>query len=241
MYKDFDLPTNHQAKGADYIPPKARDEAEIERRHRLPTGTLLAEQQCDGIAISADTLSVLERGEDLAFASRILGASALNTSWYLFAKGAPVMRRRLKLPVLASYDPELQPDTDQLVQQRNLSLSQAKSRADRHTAMVSVGLRELALEDSKTLLGRHVGNAALKIATVDLARQSRDGFEIQDIVRRRALRTLRDARELGGEIHTVPSLAQLANPDSDLSIFWRRNAPDGALSAYQSAYEAFAA
>lgn len=241
MYKDFDLPSNHEANGADYIPPKARDEAEIERRHRLPTGTLMAEQQCDGIAISADILAGLERDEDLAFASRILGASALNTSWYLFAKGAPVMRRRLKLPVLASVDPELQPDAEQLTKQRDLSLRQAKARADRHTSMVAFGLRELALEDSKTLLGRHVGNAALKIATVDLGRQATDSFVIQDMVRRRALRTLSDARELGADIHSVPSLAQLANPDSDLSVFWRRNAPNGALRAYEAAYESFAA
>ncbi len=111
MYKDFDLPTNHQAKGEDYIPPKARQADEIERRRRLPSGTLLAEQQRDGIAISAEALARLEREEDLQFASRILGASALNTSWYLFAKGAPVMRRRLKLPVLATPEPEFRPNT----------------------------------------------------------------------------------------------------------------------------------
>ncbi len=245
MYKDFDLPTNHQAKGADYVPPRAREADEIERRRRLPSGTLLAEQQRDGVAISAETLAQLESEEDLQFASRILGASALNTSWYLFAKGAPVMRRRLKLPLLATPLPEDRPDSVLLKKQRDVRLDQARHRADTHAAMVAFSLNELALEDNRTVLGRQIGNTALAIATVDLGDHARfsspDDFELQNLVRRRSLRTLRDARELGSELHTIPSLAQLANPDSDLAVFWRRNAPNGALSAYEAAYESLAA
>lgn len=245
MYKDFDLPTTLQAKGAEYIPPKARDEAEIDRRKRLPRGTLLAEQQRDGVAITADILESLEYPEDLAFASRVLGASALNTSWYLFAKGAPVMRRRLKLPLLTVPHEDVRPDTLELIQARDTRLAQVRDHANTYSQMVSFSLGELALEDRRTVLGRQLGNTALAIATVDLGDaftfSTVDDFSVQAAVRRRALRTLRDARELGVDIHTVPTLAQLANPDSDLSVFWRRNAPNGALRAYEEAYEQRAA
>ncbi len=245
IYKDFDLPTRFQPKGTDYVPPKARDEEEIERRRRVPTGTLMADQQCDGIAITADILARLEDPADLAFASRLLGASALNTSWYLFARGAHVMRRRLKLPLLVAPEDDIRPDTIELVQRRDQRLEDVSGRARTYASLVAFNFGEHLLDNHRRNLGRNVGNSALSIATVDLGDiftfGSTDDFEVQDAVRRRALRTLTDARELGSELHTIPSLAQLPNPDSDLSVFWRRNAPNGALVAYEAAYESQAA
>jgi hypothetical protein len=38
-------------------------------------------------------------------------------------------------------------------------------------------------------------------------------------------------------IGTHPSLAQLSDPDSDLSVFWRRQAPNGAYEALEWAHE----
>lgn len=245
MYRDFDLPTNLEAKGAPYVPPKARDEAEIERRRKLPKGTLLAEQQRDGVAISADILAAIEDPESLRFASRLLGASALNSSWYLFAEGAPVMRRRLKLPLLTEPGIDVRPDTLELIQARDARLNQVRDRANTYAQMVSFNLAKVALIDNRTVLGRQVGNTALAIATVDLGDtftfSAADDFEVQDVVRERSLATLRDARELGADLHTTPSLAQLANPDSDIAVFWRREAPTGALTAYHDAYEQYAA
>lgn len=245
IYKDFDLPVRHQPKGADYVPPKARDEEDIERRRKMPPGTLMADQQCDGVAITADILARLEDPADLAFASRILGASALNTSWYLFAKKSTVMRRRLKLPLLVVPEDDIRPDTIELVQARDQRLDDVQGRAQTYASIVALDFSERLLENHRRSLGRNIGSSALMIATVDLGDiftfGSTDDFEVQDAVRRRALRTLTDARELGVDLHTVPSLAQLPNPDSDLSVFWRRNAPNGALTAYEEAFEKRAA
>ena len=245
IFKDFDLPVRHRPKGADYVPPKARDEEEIARRRIRPAGTLMADEQCDGIAITADILGGLEDPDDLAFASRLLGASALNTSWYLFARNAPVMRRRLKLPVLTVPADDVRPDTLELIQARDLRLEDVSGRSRTYASIVAFNFGEHLQENHRINLGRNIGNSALSIATVDLGDiftfGSTDDFEVQDAVRRRALRTLTDARELGSELHTIPSLAQLPNPDSDLSVFWRRNAPNGALTAYEEAYESRAA
>lgn len=245
IYKDFDLPVRHQPRGVDYVPPKARDEEEIARRRIRPAGTLMADEQCDGIAITADILAGLEDPADLAFASRLLGASALNTSWYLFARGAHVMRRRLKLPVLTVPEDDIRPDTLELIQARDHRLEDVRGRARTYASLVAFDFGEHLLDNHRRNLGRNIGNSALSIATVDLGDVftfgSSDDFEVQDAVRRRALRTLTDARELGVDLHTVPSLAQLPNPDSDLSVFWRRNAPNGALTAYEQAYEEKAA
>lgn len=245
MYKDFDLPSTMQFKGEPYIPPKTRHADEAERRRRLPSGTILAEAQRDGVAIAAEILTEIEEPESLGFASRLLGASALNTSWYLFAEGAPVMRRRLKLPLLAAPEGIIRPDTISLVQARNRRLAEVRHRADTYAQMVGFALAEAAQSDSATELGRLVGNTALSIATVDLGDLftfgQGDDFTVQEAVRRRSLQTLRDARVLGLDLHTVPSLAQLADPDSDLSVFWRRNAPNHAYRAYCDAVDQRAA
>lgn len=48
---------------------------------------------------------------------------------------------------------------------------------------------------------------------------------------------MESARERAAEIGVNPSLAQLGDVDSPLSVYWRRHAPNGAFDAYMEALE----
>lgn len=243
IYKDFDLPNKHLNGETDYIPPKARDEDEIDRRRSNPNGTLLLEYQDKGIVIARAILNNLRSGteNDIDFSSNILAASGLNTAWYSYGRNAPVQRRRLKLEVLATDDVEQRPSSYMLLCNAIDDLGNASKDSElligQHITRNPEAIRQ------QTLLGRIVGHAALTLSCVPIG--DRIGYEdtyltdfdLQDLARKRGLSSLETARELAVKIGSAPSFAQLTDPDSDLSVYWRRQAPNGALEAYTQAFE----
>jgi hypothetical protein len=239
IYRDFDLPTKHLTGEDHFLPPKARDETEIERRQSLPPGTILLEHQHAGIRIAARILSRLVEPNDIEFSSEILAASGLNTAWYLSGQRAPVQRRRLKLEELATEDPEQRPTTYMLIQnaQSDFELAQSQSQQLIELHLSSVP----TIDKQRKVLGRTIGHGALTLSCASLGDQigydelQLTDFELQDLARRRGLNALEQARTLAELIGTPPSLAQLGNADSDLSVYWRRQAPNGALDAYEQA------
>ena len=48
---------------------------------------------------------------------------------------------------------------------------------------------------------------------------------------------LEDSRTLYKQVGSNPTLAQLSDNDSPLSVYWRRNAPDTAYEALEQAIE----
>lgn len=242
IYKDFDLPNKHLSGEHHFVPPKARDEAEIERRRAQRPGQLVLQAQHRGIEMAKVILGEVEQPEDIAFVAETLAVSGLNTAWYLSGRGAPVQRRRLKLEVLATEDPEQRPSSYMLL--RN-------AEDDFGAAIVqSSDLVRFSQEyppaagQYRRKLSQTIGHGSLTLSCVAIGDQIGyesaylTDFDVQDMARQRGLWALEKARTL--PITTPPSLAQLADADSDLSVFWRRNAPNGALEAYELAYEAAA-
>lgn len=240
IYKDFDLPTKH-VHGTHFVPAKAREEAEIARRRQLPKGVLLAEQQARGLAVASTLLKHLSDTESIAFSGRLITASGLNTAWYGFARGAEheVMRRRLKLPYLAVQDPAYRPTSADLLHDAAFAFGEARAVAEQVTAALET--RSPKTERYKRSLGRQVGSASLTLACVDLGdrliEQPLRSVDTQMLVRQRSLQALNDARTLSNTLGLPPSIAQFADPDSQLSVYWRREAPNNALKAYQAAVE----
>jgi len=239
IYKDFDLPTKHLDEADHYVPPKARDDSEIDRRRALRQGTLLAEHQQKGLLVASTILNQIEEPEDIAFSSKILSATGLNTAWYSMARYAPVMRRRLKLPMLAQENRLFTPTSAELLGDSALGFEAAAFIAGR--LVVSNEVNPKRVEARKIHLGRRVGNTSLRLACVGLGDQvvanidEITDFDIQDIVRTRSLHALDTARTIGQDIGVPPSMAQLADQDSDLAVYWRRNSPNGAREAYDFA------
>ena len=234
-YKHFDLPTYHLS-GEHYVPARARHSSEIERRRMQPAGTLLLEQQRDGLAVASAVVNQLEEDDDLRFAGDMLAASGLNASWYSFAEGADVMRRRLYLPELADDETGWRETREGLLEKVRSNLAHVADVAWVLTDAKREGLRT---DRTKTQLGRALGTVSLGLASLHLgdAPETVSAFRIQDSARRASLTALDRSRTVASEIGMNASIAQLADPDSPLSVHWRRNAPNGAHQAFIKAQE----
>lgn len=239
IYKDFDLPTKHLVAERHFVPAKARDEDEIERRRSLRPGVLLAEHQEHGVAVAASILKRLHQPEDVAFASKIISATGLNTAWYSFARGAEheVMRRRLKLPFLAAHAPEFRPSSDELLYDSAFYFDEARQTGE--DLIEIIGRDPRKEEQLKKKFGRQVGKASLTLACVSLGDELQANpvrsVDTQDRVRQRCLQALESSRTIDESIGLPPSFAQFAEHDSHLSVYWRREAPSGAQQAYHTA------
>lgn len=234
-YTHFDLPKQHLV-GQHYVPARARQSDEIERRRSLPTGTILLEQQRDGLAIASHLVEHVEEYPDLKFASDMLAASGINSGWYSYAQQADVMRRRLILPELAIDATDWRETRGGLMTKVREGLAHA---AELGTAYASAKANHHETKRQATLLGRQMGNVSLQLACVRLgnAPLALQAFEVQSAARDEALATLDLSRSIASEVGVNPSLAQLADADSPLSVYWRRHAPNGAFDALEQARE----
>lgn len=240
IFKDFDLPTQHLGNN-HYVPAKAREEAEIERRQSMHRGMLLAEHQEKGLKVAANILHLVSDKDSVSFSSRLLAASGINSAWYGFARGAEheVMRRRVKLPSLIAGNTEWRPNSSEL--RHNASTEFAEASALATKVVKGIEYHSPRTAEFKRSLGRTIGRASLTAACIELGDQVFGqpiiDSDVQLLVRQRSLNALSDARHLESSLGVAPSIAQFADPDSQLSVFWRRESPNGALKAYETAIE----
>ncbi len=237
IYKDFDLPRQHlYGSEWDFIPPKARDSSEIERRHDLQTGELLGEFEQRGIRMAEHVLTSLidEDPRELAFAGDMLAMASLNSSWYRYAAHAPdVTRRRLKLPILRDQMGRVATRRD-LYQVATHRLQQAGQAYDVvRVAATSRSHQELSM----WLANQNLGNAALDLVAINTEFSGVSRRDLQYEMREASLGLLGRSRIEGVRIGAHPSLAQLADPDSPLAVHWRRQAPAAAYQALEQATE----
>jgi hypothetical protein len=249
--RDFDLPTKHLelrpsglyfARKGHYVPPKSRDSTEIDRLHSLPRGTKLAELQLKGVQVMRSIFENLEIGdESLGFATKLLSASGLNTAWYGFAQNSSVMRRRLKLPKFDHEDPEQRPSGLMIRGEIVGSLGTAAIYGQLVIDSLKIPRKN---EQARTDLGRKIGNISLAASCLSVGdffgyeTEHMSPFAIQHQARLLGFKSLSDARTLGDAIGVAPSIAQLADPDSPLAVFWRSEAPKRAYNAYDNALSA---
>lgn len=235
-YSHFDLPTLHYSGPEHYVPPRTRDAEERARRHGRPPGTLLAEQQYTGLRVAEGIMNHTLDDDDIAFVAPLLAASGLNSSWYGFARNHEneVMRRRLELPRLIDETLMWRETRDGLL---------CKTREGLATAAQLAGLLAEAIAENRqrtrlfTRTGRTIGNSSLQLACVTIGNvpYGLSPFEIQALARQHGLEALMMSRRAVAEVGVLPSVAQLADTDSPLSVFWRRHAPDGAYEALEAA------
>ena len=231
-FRDFDLPKEHLLDERHYVPPKTHDPAELARRRDLTPGTLVAESQQKGLLVARRIIEQVSEEEGILFASNMLCIAGLNTSWYSYAQNSAVMRRRLKLPILAH--PRLRaPET--ILEDSAEALGKQVDRAGQLVTATEYSLRSEG--QLQTKLGVGIGNASLRLAMLEPV-MSETFYAVndnetlaQDIVRRRCLQMLERARTMHREIGSHPSIAQLSDPYSHLAVYWHRNAPGSAQSA----------
>lgn len=232
-FTHFDLPRQHLSEQGHYIPPRAREEAEIQRRRMAPSGTVLAEQQAKGYRVAAYVLEHVDE-ESLTYSSNLISYAALNSGWYTFAKNAPdVMRRRLYLPKLADHETDWRQNLTDLRIEATANFSGIVALADQLSYQVEIAR---PYKRTATNLGKLAGTTALQLAVVHRsALPAGNAFEVQKQARDMALQTLNNSREYGLRNSAHISVAQFADPDSPLSVEWRRTAPNQAFYALEEA------
>tara|TARA_B100002049_G_C15971998_1_gene329172 strand:- start:54 stop:806 length:753 start_codon:yes stop_codon:yes gene_type:complete len=243
-YSHFDLPTQHLG-GEHYIPPRARDEEEIERRRSLPAGSILIEQQARGLRMARTMMSYEADTPDIAFMSDLLAQGSINTSWYTFARprlvrGEPVapadvMRRRLYLTPMADDETDWRETREGLRERVADRLTDAIELADTLVVMRHAGFER---QQTVTNFGRLLGGVSIDLACYgQRGLPAGDAHQVMAQVRQNALTNLERARTASDRIGVAPSVAQLPDADSETSVYWRRNATKGAYEAYERALE----
>jgi hypothetical protein len=240
-YRHFDLPINHLATGSpQFVPPQARSRSEIARRRERPAGALINEYQLHGLRIASEVLRQVDSEEDTGFAVRVISAAGVNSAWHTFPPGN-VMRRRLALPNMIGEDGIEPPTPLEHLQTARQGLVEATIAAE--GLVLAAGEHSTTSKRRRMALGRQIGEASLTLSCSELATVlplDASEYEIQSLTRRFSLETLEGARTVAHEIGSAPTLAQFADPDSDLSVMFRRAAPNAAYKAFEAATSCYA-
>lgn len=242
-YKHFDMTTTHLPENeGHYITPRTRDSSEAERRRAMPSGSIGLEGQTSGLIVAQHMIQhPFENTEDAAYLHGVIVPSFVNTGWYNGAQGAgDVSRRRWFLPELASDEGDGWREThDGHMRKIHESMSHVVTLAHQLELAHKRGAKA---ESLRCQLGRAVGSVGIALACTDLgdAPETMSAYDIQAIVRLRALDTIQQSRQLV-PYGTYGSVAQLARPDSPLSIGFIQQAPrtDEAAAVFLQAQEDF--
>lgn len=240
--RDFDLPTKHINGQTFFVPPKARNPEEIERRRSQPAGTLLAEYQCRGLAMATIIVGMMRDQEDITSASSFISPAGINVAWHSFAEASSVMRRRLKLAKLDAADPEMRPTSFMLKQDTVERFALATEKSHRLVNAVRSEDAVHAFAFSKQV-AQLTGSAALLLDCIEVGDKIGYGelvmtdYELQMYARSRSMNVLERARNLHTLTGESPTLAGLADPDSGLSVYLRKTATNAVAEAYEQAYE----
>lgn len=239
---NFDLPTKY-SDGPHHVPHKARDPETIARRRARPAGSLIVRQQQQGLFIGTSVLKHTKTPQGASFAREIVGTSLLGSAWHSYAQDSEVMRRCLKLPMLAEYDPDQRPNTNELTSQAINQLDEAMVCSQSLVFAVE-SRRAQPFDRYHRQLGRQLGNASLTLAGAEVGDTVAhmpwlSPLEVQTVMRQRGLALLERTRTLGQELSVTPSLALLAEPDGPLAVHTRIHAPNDVYRAYTSALEEY--
>jgi hypothetical protein len=203
----------------EYKPPKSRDPHEIARRTTpgRPAGTLVLEQQTDGIG-------VIRRGFDHAadvheFSEWIDATkfAAVGTALYLLADpSGQTAQRHTRLPALGAARPELRPDASALrektIQTYDLSYMHSFNLLAAHVCGATPNQRKRAeLATAKTLIHAAFLSECVEIA--DITANPDSGISNRDAqlwVRERCMGLVKETISLALEHGAVFTTAQFA-------------------------------
>lgn len=217
------------------MPRRTRDRELAEYRRAMPPGSLILDQQLQGLLVAESMLGFVRNPHNHAKLALSIAACGLNTASYLM-RNSQTQRSRLKLPVVAIDDEggEWRQDFPSLKEKASAHLA---STAELAFATWQAHVKNHVNADlAKRQLGREVGNASLELSAVSLGYiPAGSAADIQNFMREQGLFALEQARTAHGIFGSHPTLAQLGDPDSDLGTWIRREASDDVYEAYEQA------
>lgn len=238
-FRDYDSPNRRQYGGEHYIVPPTRDPLEAIRRIDRPRGVLRFEYQQRGLRIGAAVLRGLQQPEDIEFSRPVLAASLQKAGDYTSNMGRiDVQRSRWKLPDFTEASPLAGLALEAMLQQTADQLDEAATASAK--LIYDIARYGTQIKRTGMQLGGRIGHASLMLASAHLAgiAPHLSDYDIQWQARIEGLKTAERVGALAETIGTIPSIAQLSDPDSPLSVYWRREAPNGAYDALETALAA---
>ena len=229
-FSQFEIPRMHlpaEPTHRHYKPAPALEKTEIERRKKLPYGTLLAEQQHHSIQVARQVLEVVGQTGSLTSlekASDQIAAALFNSTFYLDAgRAVGVMRRVYELKHNESRPlPAIQTDfVDEAVE----SLTVAEVISER--LVISRAKKHACTPVYEKRLAHQFANAFMSLSCVAVAEDFNDLFDddsrdlsaIQNLTREACLVTEARSKTLDGRV-VYPSIAQLADKASPEAEYW---------------------
>lgn len=233
--KILDLPTEHlNGAGEHYIPPRTRDSTERDRRHSLPSGTILLEQQHTGIGVMLATIPQLESPEALDYSVDMFAPSLMNSAWYQYGRGFEGMRRQIELESMV--DDEGNFLTSEQRVKKLLTILTSLYEMTGRSVQDHVERRGQAIKHRK--IGRLMGDTATTMVSIGIGNIS-ESAELRNVklaVRERSQRAIRLGRSTVMTHGAYPSVAQFATADSDALVAWRRDSTNEAYEAMEVAF-----
>ncbi len=244
-YSELNLPSHHlPPDGNDAQPASARKPSEIAFRRARRQGALVRDQERKGLIYADRMLPPVMRGEvdDGGFTVRLLALTGINTAYYDFARGAKVMDRKLELATLVDGEgaDEQRATSQTLLEKAKGGMEQSVDFATSLYERYIRGYEGVRLNEK---LGRTLGNTSLILGSLDLPGrvQDMDAFEAQEVARDHSLLLLEGARTIATKAEgnrnpmgSHPSMMQLADPDSDLNVYWRRYGSNDAVELLEA-------
>lgn len=244
IHKHLDLPVKFLNENIEhYEVAKPRNDQESERLLTLRPGTAVLEYQCKGLGIAGLAFKLAKTPDAIDFMTYVLSTSTVNTSWYTFARNAEenVMRRVLNLTDLTASQPEYRRSTEDLRYEAAFMLGEAAILTEQTAKAFQYRDTPNEFERLRMKTGRLTGNAAITMFCAERGDLIIDAggmgpADTQQLVRKDGLALLEKAQNSHNEFGIHASVAQLADPYSNVSVYWHKYAPNDALFALEQAY-----
>lgn len=227
----------------DWEPPRTRDPQLAMMRRQHPR-TLVIEQQSRSLhALTRFAEHEFDTPSEREYAKLLIARTSIGAASYDLH--SDTMYSQLNLARMAegsSKDGNIWYETPQGInakvrQQLGWSAEMGGLYLDSRRSAVDPELTERRRRHT----GRLMGNVALGAIMIDMPKRihNMDTVDAQVAVREHTMDFIEEVREYAQDIGVLPSVAQLAEPDSPLVVDIRRNAPTPVLRAYEQAIAAF--
>lgn len=239
--KQLHLPRTQFSEIGDYTTYPAHD-ADIIAKRRAHPGTLVADQELRGIAIfEALTPERFDTSAEQRAASEIREHTGIGSGHYGLTNDT-TMYSVLRLGSVATggrtHDSELHHFSPEEYQARMHKFAEIAGML----ACTRLEVLRLGTDpDRARRLSRHVGRGLASAALYSRAHDMPGRFthlhpvDVQLMVRDTSIELLDEVAERGREDGALPSVAQLAEPDSPVAVRIRRHAPTAVIRAYEQA------
>lgn len=236
----FVQPISEQfANVPDFKPPRTRNQAEAARRKQNPAGTLILEQQLEGIEIVKRGLRLAGSIETAAAWSGVMACSLLGAGRY-HLDGTGQMRYA-KVPILGAKQPADRPDSGMLVEASLRKLETTADFAGHLLVAHRIRLSGTKYREITLATGRHLVDAAFLLANIGNGDHTADpanevsNREAQELAVDTCKQVVQTAGEIGIETQAYPTVAQLTDFRNPFPLEIWKAAPDQVADLYQKA------